>query len=83
MSFYDSAESSLGIISHAVCLVKDYKLKLRDVSSVWVFGNFSLRKLLYFLSDDLNTSLVRSIEFEDALSVKVLSEQLLCKCEYC
>ena len=43
---------------------------------LWVLGDLPLCELLDLLSDDLDASLIRSVELQNPLLVKVLPEKL-------
>ena len=61
VGFDNSAESSLSIASHTVSFVQNNKLELWDISAIRMLGYFTLGELLYFLSNYLDTSLVRGV----------------------
>jgi len=46
-------------------------------------SDFPLGKLLNFISDNLDASVITSIELEDALAVEVGTIELLCESQNC
>ena len=75
----DSTERGLSIISHGVGLVKHDDLDGWDFSAGGVLGKFLLRKFLNFVSNHLDSPLVRSIQLKYSLPVEINSEHILCQ----
>lgn len=75
MGFNNAAKGSLCIHSHTVSLVQNHELKLWDLATVRMSGDLPLRKLLDFLTHDLNASFVGCVQLKNSLTVKVSPEK--------
>jgi len=71
-----ATQGRLSVVRHGVGLVEHDHLKGRNIAAAGVLSQLFLGELFHLVADDLDSTLIRGVQLEHALSVEVLTEHV-------